>query len=134
MATRLFTFGYAGVEAGDLLAFCQAERAVVLDIRANPWSLQPCWRQESLRESFGAHYRHIPQWGNRNWHARRRSLGIEIIDFAAGLRKMQEIAARSQADALILLCQCPHYATCHRAVIAGELERRGLTGKELTLR
>jgi uncharacterized protein (DUF488 family) len=121
---NIHTTGYAGKHATDLLALAERLDATVIDIRLVPSSRwQKQWRAGQLRELLGARYEHVRDLGNENY-----KLGgpVKIKDLDAGINKLLEIGGT-----LILLCVCSDPETCHRRVVARELEARGHQVSEL---
>ncbi|GCE32104.1 hypothetical protein KDA_75880 [Dictyobacter alpinus] len=91
----------------------------LVDLRCNPTSQFSQWRRKTLERVYGAAY----YWagaslGNRNYD---NDLPIELLDPEPGIARLCEFL--QQGDRLILLCQCPEYRVCHRAVVVRLLQQ-----------
>jgi hypothetical protein len=126
----IYTAGYSGHTAPQLLEVALEKNALVLDIRFSPWSWQAEWRKYALESLLDGRYAYVKNWGNRNYN--NREAGIEIVDFAAGLKDMMREGVRFEMRCnFILLCQCPVLESCHRAVVAEMMRAEGYRVEEL---
>jgi hypothetical protein len=114
----VFTFGYGRRNIHELRTALESHDARLIDIRYSPKSMRPEWNQEQLREAFGDRYLHVPALGNRNYGG-RGPIALAAPD--AGVRIVAPILER---QAVILLCQCPDWRECHRAVAADLLAEK----------
>jgi hypothetical protein len=114
--TRIFTVGYANAAVADLVALAR-DGAVILDIRFNPTSRRPEWRQAALRRVLGPAYRHEQRLGNATY----RGGTMAIVDLEAGAAA---VAALARTRPVVLLCACAEVSRCHRLVVAEYLRER----------
>jgi hypothetical protein len=91
--------------------------ALILDIRFNPTSRRPEWRQATLRRLLGTAYRHERRLGNANY----RGGTTAIVDLDAGAAA---VAALVRMRPVVLLCACAEVSRCHRLVVAEYLQER----------
>jgi hypothetical protein len=96
--------------------------AMIVDIRYSARSMQPQWRQASLRTFFRWRYHWIPSLGNVNYRPRDRHKGIFIANYHVG---MEDLHLLPPCVPVILLCGCADVATCHRSEVGRELIARG---------
>ncbi len=83
------------------------------------------WNEESLRQAFGARYKHIRALGSASY----RGNSVRIQDFDAGLRAIAE-----SGRPVVLMCACKEYEHCHRSVVADRLGELGFSVTELGAR
>jgi uncharacterized protein (DUF488 family) len=125
---KVFTFGYQGKRAADLLARLQQLDAVLCDVRLSPRSRwAPEWNQKQLAAQMGDRYLHLPALGNRNY---RGDGPVEIADLSSGLGTIFDLA---QTRSVVLMCVCSKLAGCHRETIAQALAERRVETEELRL-
>lgn len=117
---RIFSFGYHGSSHEALRTFVQMHGAFVLDIRLSPTSMQHVWDKETLSTMLGSRYLHAPALGNVNYKRPDQPFLLQHQD--AGLELAHTILMRE--GALLLLCSCRYYQTCHRTLVARLLEAR----------
>jgi hypothetical protein len=113
----LFTFGYLAGTPADLERWA-AEGALILDIRINPTSRNPLWRQPALQRRLGEAYRWCPELGNPNY----RSGGAPALaDEAAGMAVLERLV---EEQPVVLLCACRDWHVCHRRLAAEAFQTR----------
>ncbi|MBA2391168.1 MAG: hypothetical protein H0V70_00300 [Ktedonobacteraceae bacterium] len=92
---------------------------LLIDTRFSPKSRWAEWREGALREKYGTRYRTAGAYlGNVNFQGGP----IQIADLEEGLRGLHLYL--NEGHALILLCQCADYSSCHRNVIVDHLVER----------
>jgi uncharacterized protein (DUF488 family) len=124
---KVFTFGYQGKRASDLLARLVELDAVLCDVRLSPRSRwAPEWNRNQLVAQMGDRYLHLPELGNVNY----KGGPVEIVDLDAGLRTVLDLA---QTRSVVLMCVCSKLSGCHRATIAQALAERRVETEELRL-
>lgn len=136
---RIYTFGYAGQSPVHLKAAAEALNAKVVDVRFSPLHRMPHakWSKASLEKLLGDGYEWLKAFGNRDY----QSGGIRILDPHAGNARIKELLDQQYErlviseltgepveeqvptwDALILVCACAEYMTCHRHEVAHLVE------------
>ena len=100
---------------------------VAVDIRFAPWSKDPVWRIDALRERFGWRYLHVQALGNRNF---RGDGPIDLADAERGLTVVEEVVAGPCRP--VLICGCREARRCHRSEVARLLRARGHRVQELS--
>jgi uncharacterized protein (DUF488 family) len=123
MTKIVYTMGYDGRKLQDIAEIARRLDATVFDIRYLARSRNPWFNRGRMQEWLGDRYQRVRDLGNINYKGTFEE--IEIVDLEAGIHRI-ELSQR----AVILLCVCKDYATCHRSVIAAELLRRGFSVKE----
>jgi uncharacterized protein (DUF488 family) len=114
----IYTTGYAGKNAIDLKVLAERLGATVVDIRLVPASrFRKEWRGSELGKLLGDRYVQVRELGNVNY---RLGGPIKIDDLDTGIARLLEIGGT-----LILLCGCADAQTCHRRVVAREMETKG---------
>jgi hypothetical protein len=108
----LYTLGYSGWTAPELLRQVEQLGALLWDIRMAPYSRAPMWQQGSLRALLGDRYLHVRALGNINYN---NGGPIRLAAPETCLNRL-ELALRAQP--VILMCGCKDHATCHRTVAA----------------
>ena len=121
-AQKIYTTGCTGREIGDLKPLLTRLTAVLIDVRLTPTAPHLEWRKNYLQLLLKERYRHIPQLGSRAF----REGAPMIQNLALGIRIICSMNSN-----LILMGECAELNRCHRAVIAEELERRGVDTTEL---
>ena len=111
----VYTAGYQGRTPDELQRIAERLDATVIDIRFAPFSRNPVWARDGLRNVLGNRYRHVHDLGNRNY--RDTSLPIEILNLESGAQQIQN----DRRQSVILLCVCKHFHTCHRKVVVDSL-------------
>lgn len=118
---RVYTLGYYGRQVDEILAFVDRLNALVLDVRARPFSShQPDWNRDSLEFLLGTKYRHADGLGNVSNDPSK----FELKDPDRWLTMIEKIVGRGKSA--ILLCACKFPDKCHRSEIAQRLVQRGL--------
>jgi uncharacterized protein (DUF488 family) len=126
-AKVIYTFGYQGKRAVDLLAKLEQLDAVLCDVRLSPRSRwAPEWNQKQLAALLGERYVHVPELGNVNY----KGGPVEIADLSTGLGTILDLAA---TRAVVLMCVCSKLCGCHRETIAEALHERSVETEELSL-
>ena len=118
----IYTMGYSGRKLKDIEQFAERLDVVIFDIRYSPRSRNPEFSGKRLAEVLGERYRHIRDFGNRNY----KGGPIELVDFDAGLHLIEQ-----EQRAVILMCVCGDPAICHRTVIAARLRELGYEVEEV---
>lgn len=122
----IYTIGYEGRSPLWLLSVLAEMDALVLDIRFSPHSRNPQWNKTFLLDIMDSRYRHLGEWGNRNY----KGGPIDIVDYEAGKRRL--LAALQEKSTIFILCVCKDYNRCHRRTIAERLILDGFTVQEYT--
>lgn len=145
MSKRLFTIGYEGLDSERLVGVLRsAGVAVLADVRAVANSRKRGFSKgalgTSLREA-GLGYAHLrslgtPKSGRQAARAgdaalMRRIYCEEVLDTAAGIAALDELAALAEASPICLLCFERDPAGCHRRVLAERLAPRGFVVSDL---
>jgi len=136
-ALRVYSLGYKGVSLDRYIELLKSRGiAVVVDVRATPWSYKRGFSKKPLAERLnleGISYVHVRSAGNPS---RNRKMGLPQQKVIALYKKHLEadpsclseistiIADASQSGAVCLLCfeQKPH--ECHRKVILDKLSEQ----------
>lgn len=131
----IYSTGYSG-EIPENLPVLAAKflNALVVDIRYNPDSRNPCWKQASLKRLLGDSYFHIKALGNVNYKSGKRE-DAKILNMEVGLAAIQSLVnfrpdcAAPRRNA-IFLCVCPSPARekdfCHVQLIELRLLEEGI--------
>jgi hypothetical protein len=116
----LYTLGYrAGWTPAEALAAAERHGALLVDIRFQPTSRDPRWRQPHLRKVLGDRYLHLQGLGNANF---RGGGPIRLADPEPAAAALAELyATGGQA---ILMCMCGSPAGCHRTPAAAYVADR----------
>lgn len=145
MSKQLFTIGYEGLDSERLVGVLRsAGVAVLADVRAVANSRKRGFSKgalgTSLREA-GLGYAHLRSLGTpkSGRHAARagdaalmrRIYCEEVLDTAAGVAALDELAALAEASPICLLCFERDPAGCHRRVLAERLAPRGFVVSDL---
>lgn len=117
----VFTAGYQGHSVDDLQSIAEFLDATVVDIRFAPYSKNPAWGKDALRQTLGNRYRHVHALGNKNY---RNGGDIEILNLVQGALDINN----DRRGTVILLCVCKDYDHCHRRVV---VEALGLEKQEI---
>lgn len=135
---KIYTFGYQTQSPEHLRRAAEALNAKVIDIRFSPlWRMPHAkWSKVSLEKLLGERYEHLKAFGNADY----KNGGIRILDPHAGNARIKELidggterlvlseigepvgVTDPQWDALILMCACSEYITCHRHAVAHLVE------------
>src|SRR5688572_22036668 len=78
----IFTFGYSGRDPSELMQDQAQLDALVVDVRYRPFSKDPRWTKENLKELLGENYRWIGKFGNTNY----KGSEIRLDDPEMGLK------------------------------------------------
>jgi len=124
MTKTVYTMGYGGREPQDIAEAARRLDATVFDIRYLARESDPRFNRGRMQEWLGDRYQRVRDLGNVNYRGTFEE--VKILDLEAGIRRI-ELSPR----AVILLCVCEDYASCHRSVVAAELLRRGFSIEEL---
>lgn len=119
---RFYTTAYAGKDINDLKPMLDRLDAVLVDVRFSPTDEIMRWRQIYLKTLLREKYHHVPQLGTRAF--KERSVAIQNLDLGI------KILLSFNANAL-LMCGCGDLKTCHRRIIAQDLQRKGYEAEEL---
>lgn len=145
MSKHLFTIGYEGLDSERLVGVLRsAGVAVLADVRAVANSRKRGFSKgalgTSLREA-GLDYAHLrslgtPKAGRQAARAgdaalMRRIYCEEVLDTAAGLQALEDLATLAEAAPICLLCFERDPAGCHRRVLAERLAPRGFVVSDL---
>ncbi len=145
MGKTLFTIGYEGLDPERLTAALgDAGVGLLADVRAVANSRKRGFSKgalgTSLREA-GLGYAHLrslgtPKSGRQAARAgdaalMRRIYCEEVLDTAAGIAALDELAALAEASPICLLCFERDPAGCHRRVLAERLAPRGFVVSDL---
>ncbi|PYM02325.1 MAG: hypothetical protein DMF19_03595 [Verrucomicrobia bacterium] len=140
--TRIWTIGHSTRTIEEFIGALQANGIkLVADVRLLPGSKRyPQFNKEELAKSLrqdGIDYEHFPELGGRR-RARKDSHNtawrnesfrgyadhMEIAEFARGIARLQEIADRHGAAAI--MCAEAVWWRCHRGLIADYLKVQGI--------
>ncbi|KAA0118910.1 DUF488 domain-containing protein [Methylobacterium sp. P1-11] len=145
MSKQLFTIGYEGLDSERLVGVLRsAGVAVLADVRAVANSRKRGFSKgalgTSLREA-GLGYAHLrslgtPKSGRQAARAgdaalMRRIYCEEVLDTAAGIAALDDLAALAGSAPICLLCFERDPAGCHRRVLAERLAPRGFVVSDL---
>lgn len=145
MSKQLFTIGYEGLDSERLVGVLRsAGVAVLADVRAVANSRKRGFSKgalgTSLREA-GLGYAHLrslgtPKSGRQAARAgdaalMRRIYCEEVLDTAAGIAALDDLAALAGSAPICLLCFERDPAGCHRLVLAERLAPRGFVVSDL---
>ncbi|MBP2492055.1 uncharacterized protein (DUF488 family) [Methylobacterium sp. PvP062] len=145
MSKQLFTIGYEGLDPERLVGVLRsAGVAVLADVRAVANSRKRGFSKGALGTSLheaGLGYAHLrslgtPKSGRQAARAgdaglMRRIYCEEVLDTAAGIAALDELAALAEASPICLLCFERDPAGCHRRVLAERLAPRGFVVGDL---
>lgn len=114
----LYTFGYLSGSIADLERWA-GQGGLILDIRINPTSRNPAFRQGHLRRVLGGAYDWLPELGNPNY----RSGGPPALaEEEAGMASLERITEKHPKT--VLLCACRDWRECHRWLAAEAFQKR----------
>jgi hypothetical protein len=113
-APTVYPFGYSSRYAMQRIDDLMREpMTLLIDTRYKPTSQMSQWRRRTLEQVYGERYRWAGEHlGNIHFDT---DLPIELADPDPGIARLCEYLQHGYR--LILLCQCPNYAYCHRNVI-----------------
>ncbi|WP_426314433.1 DUF488 family protein [Methylobacterium fujisawaense] len=145
MSKQLFTIGYEGLDSERLVGVLRsAGVATLADVRAVANSRKRGFSKGALgtsRREAGLGYAHLrslgtPKSGRQAARAgdaalMRRIYCEEVLDTAAGLAALDELAALAEGAPICLLCFERDPAGCHRRVLAERLAPRGFVVSDL---
>lgn len=120
--TKFYTTGFSGKDINDLEPMLDRLDAMLIDVRFSPTSEIIRWRQIYLKTLLRKKYHHLPQLGNRAFREGR----ISIQNLDLGIKILLSFNANA-----VLMCECTDLMTCHRHVIAQELQGKGYEAEEL---
>ncbi len=113
----IYTIGYSGRSLRSIVEIAEALDATLVDIRFSPASRNPDFSGKRLREALGERYVHLKAFGNENY---RNDGPIKLVDPDAGVEALKAIGG-----AVLLMCVCAQYHTCHRRAVAEFLRGEG---------
>lgn len=130
----LHTVGYEGRSMAELTGMLRgAGVAVLIDVRAVPWSRRREFAKRSLAESLeaaGLRYVHLqglgnPEEGRLAAKAGRdyRALFAAHLETAPARADLERAAAIAAAEPACLMCYEADPARCHRSLVAAALAR-----------
>lgn len=119
----IYTIGYTGLGFEDLKQWLDAQHAVLVDTRLNPYSPQNQWKKFGLTRALGEGYQHVESLGNINY---KNGGPITLKDAAAGINTVRALL---EASPVVLLCTCANVHTCHRKLAAETIAEA--TGAEI---
>lgn len=102
----IYTVGYMSTTLALLMEQLVALDALLIDIRFNPSSRNPQWRQSYLVKYFGERYRHMQALGNANYQSNGPTKLVAP--------EQAEIELSVLAKPFVLMCACGNHRTCHR--------------------
>lgn len=116
---RLYTWGYSGRTQAELFQLMTEHQiSLVMDVREKPWSRDAQWRKGSLTATFGEHYHHLPELGNRT-----RSVGnVQLVNEERGLARLEELLQIHRR--LLLMCLERDPTLCHCSYVARRIQVR----------
>ena len=135
--TGIFTIGYEGLSVDEFLMKLIDEKTHVLaDVRANPYSQK--WgfigrTLGSFSEKLGIEYASIPSLGIPSVFRKglkdpedRTELFDHFRPILIGKKhELEALKVRSKTERIALMCFEKDPLTCHRHILAQELERMG---------
>ena len=124
---KLFTYGYGSSQVAKTIDHLKAAGVRhVVDVRYNPTSRDPDYRQKRLRnllEYAGLTYSHLQELGNVNY----KGGPVALSDPRSGIPKLQALI--ESEEGVCILCVCRRPEGCHRRTITDTLE--GLASVEI---
>lgn len=138
----LFTVGYEGIAPPDLISvLVEAGVRVLVDVRELPLSRRPEFSKSALAaalERAGILYRHERPLGTPRHLRHALRADKDVPAFRSAYRAvlndhepaLLDLATQAARVPTAILCFEADPAVCHRAVIAEELEARGLVTPE----
>ena len=135
--SHLFTFGYEGLDFDAFITrLREAQIRAIVDVRELPLSRKKGFSKTALRDQLavaGIVYYHVPALGCprliRNQYRADGDWARYTKDFLAYLQTqdvaVRELAQRSRANAVCLLCFEADYSMCHRTYVAHAAQRLG---------
>ena len=123
--TTLYTIGYGGRTADQLVAVLQEHRiSVLVDVRASPRSRVPAFNKTPLAhhlDGWGITYHHLQALGNANRNG-GPDAPVLLVDEAAGLAELRHILDTWNRPAdmpgVAIMCAERDHRGCHRTYIA----------------
>lgn len=119
MAT-LYTFGYLSARADRIFTELIAVKTPIIDIRFNPDSRNPIWKQAAIAARPGIIYQHIPALGNELYKealtGHFTEPHIKIADIDTGLALLGGVL--EQYGRAAVFCACSSKTKCHRMEVA----------------
>lgn len=110
----IYTIGYSTTTPQELKKLVEDTDSYLVDTRLVPYSKQPIWRKDALKELVGKdRYAWLGKWlGNLNY---KNGGNIWIADMQTGLNILER---GLKLKNVILLCGCKNVAKCHRLILA----------------
>lgn len=131
----LISLGYEGRDAAELIEQLRAAGvSALVDVRLTPLSRKPGLSKKRLAAALGEAgiaYVHLPQLGNprenrasfRAGEAQSHEEYRRILQTRNGRSALAHVAELLDEGAVALLCFERDHATCHRHLVASELQR-----------
>lgn len=120
---QVYLTGYLLHTPDDIARWARETGGTVIDIRWQPNSRKPEWRQPALKAMLGTAYRWIASFGN----PRHKDGVLEVCDMEVGIWTLQRALGP-----YLLMCACRDPEKCHRSLIRAALEERGYQCDELS--
>ena len=118
----IYTTSCCDKNYADLKPLLEKLDARLVDVRFTPPEKPVQWSKGYLQLLLKRSYQHLPILGLREM----RSGNFAIQNLTLGLRILGE-----ERFNVVLLCDCADYNSCHRKIIARELERLGKDVQEI---
>ena len=112
----VYTFGCDGKQIKDLTYEMDRLRAILVDIRSDPYGRCKVFNRPELQARFGARYIWIPELGSVN---ERNGKPPQFANIDVGARRLGGVTA--DGTPVVLLCSCEKYEHCHRLVLGEQL-------------
>jgi uncharacterized protein (DUF488 family) len=142
---RLLTVGYEGRTPDELIRELKAHQVTVLvDVRLTPLSRKPGLSKTRLTEALrrrGIRYVHLRALGNPPENRVGLRAGSKssqrrfqtLLKTKVGIEAMQLVADLMNDETVALLCFEREHATCHRRLVAEEIQRERPSLQVVTL-
>lgn len=127
---RIYLLGYQGKKPADIAKLVAFTNAKLIDIRLDPTSPNPQWRQAAFVKLVGDEYYHLVTLGNKAY----RDARIEIVNLSAGVEWLEGYHRENPNRPIVLMCGCKDSSTCHRTVVGDHLKKVGWAVAEVQVR